>query len=66
MSHIYRTVRRSRTRKPMKRADADKKVALSPDALLPLFAARNLEMLIDAVFRVLHAVVPSAFASAFY
>jgi hypothetical protein len=48
----------------MKRADADKKVALSRDALLPLFAAR--EMLIDAVFRVLHAVVPSAFASAFY
>ena len=64
MSHIYRTVRRSRTRKPMKRADADKKVALSRDALLSLFAAR--EMLIDAVFRVLHAVVPSAFASAFY
>lgn len=66
MSHIYRTVRRSRTRKPMRRADADKKVALCPDALLPLFAARNLEMLIDAVFRVVQAVVPCAFASAFY
>ena len=66
MSHSYRQVRRPRARRPSPPAVADKKVVLCPNVLLPLFAARSLEMLIDAVFDVLHTVVPCAFASAFY
>ena len=63
---IYRQVRRPRARRPLPPAVLGKNVVLCPHVLLPLFAARNLEMLIDAVFGVLHAVVPCAFASAFY
>src|SRR5918993_451143 len=68
MPAVYRSVRRRRSeqRKPSTQSGAASTGILPTEALLRLFAATDLEMLIDSVFGVLQGVVSCAFASAFY